>query len=100
MLRRKRDVSNGSKSATSRHWPTVLQGRTHALFVVANATFGLLYALITIEDGSFTSRSPRVQRKLGSLVKSPKPFPGTPSRAICCETGIHRMAKVSVIVFE
>jgi hypothetical protein len=23
-----------------------------------------------------------------------------PHRAICCETGIHRMAKVSVIVFE
>ena len=49
MLRRKRDVSNGSKSATSRHWPTVLQGRAHALFVVANATFGLLYAVIVLD---------------------------------------------------
>src|SRR6516165_10321914 len=35
--------------ATSRHWPTVLQGRAHALFVVANATFGLLYAVIVLD---------------------------------------------------
>ena len=55
------------------------------MFVVATATFGLLYAVIVLEhhqDGSFTSRSPRIQRKFGSRVKSPKPFPGTQRRVI------------------
>src|SRR5215471_15953367 len=43
------DISAGPSRATSRHWRTVLQGRAHALFVVANATFGLLYAVIVLD---------------------------------------------------
>jgi hypothetical protein len=41
------------------------------MFVVATATFRLLYTLIVLghDEGLFTSRSPRIRRKPGSRIK-------------------------------
>jgi hypothetical protein len=70
------------------------------MFVVATATFRMLYAWITIEGESSISRSPGTRRKFGSRSKSPRPFLGTPHLAICSETETRRMASASRIVFE
>ena len=73
------------------------------MFVVATATFRLLYALIVL---SLDRRRvvhfevTQIPRKTGSRARSPKPFPGTLHRAICCGTETHRMVRPSAIAFE
>jgi len=72
------------------------------MFVVATATFPLLYALIVL--GHDRRRIihfdvTKIRHKSGYRAKSPRPFPGTPRPAICCGTGTHHMAWSFAIEF-
>jgi hypothetical protein len=73
------------------------------MFVVATATFKLLYAVIVLNHErrrvihfDVTQNRP----KSGSRGKSPSPFLGTPHLAICYETEVRRMVLASKIVSE
>jgi hypothetical protein len=73
------------------------------MFMVATATFKLLYAVIFLSHHRrrvIHSRSPKTRPKPGSRSKSPRPFRGTPHLAICYETEIHRVVFASKIVSE
>jgi hypothetical protein len=50
------------------------------------------------EEKSSISISPEIRHKPGWRAKSPRPFPGTPRLAFCCETAKLHMDKPSVIV--
>src|SRR5260370_30045512 len=71
------------------------------MFLVVTATFHLLYALVVLDHERRkvihfdVTRNP-TQACLRA--KSPRPFPGTPRLAFCCETGTLHMGKPSVIV--
>src|ERR1700745_3139440 len=71
------------------------------MFVVATATFRMLYAVIVLDhrESSFFTL-PETRRKFGSRSKSPRPFLGTPHLSICSETETRHMASASRIVFE
>jgi putative transposase len=68
------------------------------MFVVATATFKLLYAVIVLNHHRRrvihfdVTQNPT---KSGSRGKSPRPFLGTPHLAICYETKIRRMVLAS-----
>ena len=73
------------------------------MFVVATATFGLLYAVIVLDHHRrriihFEVTQHPTRAWLARQIT--EAFPWDTAPPICCETGIHRMTKVSVIVFE
>ena len=72
------------------------------MFVVATATFRLLYALIvlSLDRRRVVHFEAQIPRKTGSRARSPRPFPGTLHRAICCGTETNRMVRPSAIAFE
>ena len=91
--------------APSPTWRSFLHNHLHDtaavdMFVVVTATFQLLYALVVLghdRRSMSISMSPETRHKAGWRAKSPRPSPGTPRLAFCCETATLHMVRPSAI---
>ena len=71
------------------------------MFVVVTARFQFstpCSSSAMSEEKSSISMSRKTRPKSGWLAKSPRPFPGTPRLAFCCETATRHMVRSSAIV--